>query len=65
MILTINYNKNTGDITLSSDEAEVTATVNADEITDDATELDFEVALDLSAYQELFNDDLLDGDNNE
>ena len=65
MILTVNYNKTTGDITVSSDESEVPVEVNADETTDNATELDFEVAVDLSSYQELFNDDLLDGDNNE
>ena len=65
MILTVNYNKTTGDITVSVDESEVTVEVNADETTDNATELDFEVAVDLSSYQELFNDDLLDGDNNE
>ena len=65
MILTVNYNKTTGDITVSSDESEVTVEVNAGETTDNNTELDFEVALDLSAYQELFNDDLIDGDNNE
>lgn len=65
MILKVNYNKSTGDITVSSDEPEVTVEVNADETTDNATELDFEVAVDLSSYQESFNDDILDGDNNE
>ena len=65
MILTVNYNKTTGDITVSTDESEVTVEVNADETTDNSTELDFEVSVDLSSYQELFNDDLLDGDNNE
>ena len=65
MILKVNYNKSTGDITVFSDEPEVTVEVNADETTDNATELDFEVALDLSSYQELFNDDFIDGDNNE
>ena len=34
-----------GDITVSSDESEVTVEVNADETTDNATELDFEVAV--------------------
>ena len=65
MILTVNYNKTTGDITVSADESEVAVEVNADETTDNATELDFEVALDLSAYQQSFNDDFIDGDNNE
>jgi len=65
MILTVNYNKTTGDITVSADESEVAVEVNAGETTDNATELDFEVALDLSAYQQSFNDDFIDGDNNE
>ena len=65
MILTVNYNKTTGDIIVSTDESEVNVEVNVDETTDNATELDFEVAVDLSSYQEIFNDDLLDGDNNE
>jgi len=65
MILTVNYNKTTGDITVSADESEVAVEVNAGETTDNATELDFEVALDLSSYQQSFNDDFIDGDNNE
>lgn len=65
MILTVNYNKTTGTITLSCDEDDITVEVNDAETTDNSTELDFEIAVDLSSYQELFNDDLLDGHNNE
>lgn len=66
MILTINYNKTSGVITLSSDEDEVTVELNQNSISDSDDSLNFEAALDLSVYQELFNDEILeDGNNNE
>ena len=66
MILTINYNKTSGAITLSSDESEVAVELNQESLVDSDDVLQFETALDLSAYQELFNDEILeDGDNNE
>ena len=66
MILTINYNKTSGTITLSSDESEVAIELNQESLVDSDNVLQFETALDLSAYQELFNDEILeDGDNNE
>jgi len=66
MILTINYDKATKVITLSSNESEVSVEVNTSETIDTASKLNFEVALDLSLYQDLFNDEILeDGDNNE
>jgi len=66
MILTVNYNKTSGVITLSSNEDEVTVELNQNSVSDSDNSLDFEAALDLSAYQELFNDETLeDGNNNE
>ena len=66
MILTINYNKTSGAIALSSDESEVAIELNQESLVDSDNVLQFETALDLSAYQELFNDEILeDGDNNE
>lgn len=66
MIITVNYNKTSGAITLSSNEDEVTVELNQNSVSDSDDSLDFEVALDLSAYQELFNDEILeDGHNNE
>jgi len=66
MILTINYNKTSGVITLSSDEDEVTVELNQNSVSDSDDSLDFEAALDLSVYQELFKDEILeDGNNNE
>jgi hypothetical protein len=66
MILTVNYNKTSGAITLSSNEDEVTVELNQNSVLDSDDSLNFEVALDLSAYQELFNNEILeDGYNNE
>lgn len=66
MILTINYNKTSGAITLSSDESEVAVELNQESLVDSDDVLQFEAALDLSVYQELFNDEILeDGNNNE
>jgi hypothetical protein len=66
MILTVNYNKTSGVITLSSNEDRVTVELNQNSVSDSDDSLDFEAALDLSAYQELFNDETLeDGNNNE
>ena len=66
MILTVNYNKTSGVITLSSNEDRVTVELNQNAVLDSDYSLDFEAALDLSAYQELFNDETLkDGNNNE
>lgn len=66
MILIVNYNKTSGVITLSSNEDEVAVELNQNSVSDSDDSLNFEVALDLSAYQELFNDEILeDGNNNE
>ena len=66
MILTVNYNKTSGVITLSSDEDEITAELNQNSVLDSDDSLDFEAALDLSVYQELFNDEILEyGHDNE
>jgi len=65
MILTVIYNKSTGSFTLTNDE-DAPCVINENEITDNDLELSFEVAIDLSQYQEFFNDEILeDGDNNE
>ena len=65
MILNVIYNKSTGEIALSNDE-DVPCVVNENETNDNDSKLSFEVAIDLSQYQEIFNDEILeDGDNNE
>jgi hypothetical protein len=65
MILNVVYDKSTGEITVSNDE-DVSCVVNENEINDTDSEVSFEVAIDLSKYQEFYNDEILeDGDNNE
>lgn len=65
MILTVIYDKSTGEITLTNDE-DVPCVVNENETNDNDSELSFEVAIDLSQYQDLFNDEILeDGVDNE
>jgi hypothetical protein len=64
MLLTVNYDKSTKVITLSSDESEVLIEVNTPEVLDNDSELNFEVAVDLSMYQESFNEDIEDGHDN-
>jgi len=65
MILNVVYNKSTGEITLTNDE-DAPCVVNENETIDNDLELSFEVAIDLSQYQELFNNEILeDGNNNE
>jgi hypothetical protein len=56
MILSVSYNKTTGEIILSSNESEVAVELNQESLIDSDDLLHFETALDLSAYQELFND---------
>ena len=51
MILTVNYNKTTGDITVSSDISSITAEVNDNATQDDSSELVFEVAINTTAYE--------------
>jgi YbbR domain-containing protein len=66
MVLKINYDKNNGTLTTTTDEESVSIEINQQELIDTASELSFEIAVDLSQYQEFFNDEIIDdGDNNE
>ena len=63
MIIKINYNKSTGVITLTDDEEPMEATVN--ETVDTTEELSFEISLNTSAYQSLFEEiEEIDGNDN-
>ena len=63
MIIKINYNKSTGAITLTDDEALMEATIN--EKVDTTDELSFEISLNTSAYQTQFDEiEETDGNNN-
>ena len=63
MIIKINYNKSTGAITLTDDEALMEATIS--EKVDTTDELSFEISLNTSAYQTQFDEiEETDGNNN-
>jgi len=63
MIIKIEYDKSNGTLNLTKDE-EIVAVINNDTVVDDSNTLSFEIALDVSQYQEQFNE-IIDGDNNE
>ena len=51
MIVKVNYNKSTGDITVSSDVKAITVEVNENATQDDSSELVFEVVVNTTAYE--------------
>ena len=59
MIIRIQYNKNTKEITLTKDD-DIIVEINEPETVDNDNELKIELAMDVSPYQEL----LEDGDDN-
>jgi hypothetical protein len=62
MIIKIEYNKIDGTLNLTKDE-EIVAVINNDTVIDNSNALSFEIALDVSQYQEQFNGPI-DGDDN-
>ena len=64
MIIKIEYDKSNGTLNLTKDE-EIVAVINNDTVVDNSDTLSFEIALDVSQYQEQFNETTIDGDNNE
>ena len=65
MILSVVYSKSTGDILVSSDLDEIAVEVNQNEITDNDSELSFEIAVDVSEFQLMYEELIEDGNNNE
>ena len=63
MIIKINYNKTTSEITLTKDEDLVNALINDATIVDGSDNLSFEIAVDLEEWNNQFDE--IDGDNNE
>lgn len=53
MILTINYNKTSGAITLSSDVSSIAVAINDNAIDDNSSSLNFEIAIDTSVYEQI------------
>ena len=54
MIIKVNYNKSTKQIVVSNDVQEIVLSVTDSTIVDTNDELLFEISSDMSAYQDLF-----------
>ena len=65
MIIKIEYNKTTGEIKLTKDEDLVNAVINETTIVDNEDSLSFETAIELDEWNDQFEDDNIDGNNNE
>ena len=61
MIIKIEYNKSNGTLNLTKDD-EIVAVINDNTVIDNNDTLSFEIALNVSQYQEQF---LIDGEPNE
>ena len=60
MIIKVNYNKSTKQIVISNDIQEITLSVTDSTKIDNDNELSFEIAADVSAYQDLFEPNIED-----
>ena len=60
MIIKINYDKSTKQIVVSNDIKEIILSVTDSTIIDTNDELSFEVAADMSAYQDMFEPNVED-----
>lgn len=65
MIIKIEYNKETGDLVLTKDEDLVNVVINDATVVDDGDSLSFEIAVELDEWNNQFEDDNIDGNNNE
>ena len=63
MIIRVEYDKSDATLTLTKDD-DIVAVINDTSIVDNSDTLSFEIALDVSQYQEQYNE-VIDGDNNE
>ena len=61
MIIKIKYNKSTKQITVENDIQEIVLSVTDSTIIDTNDELSFEIAANMSAYQDLFEQDTEEG----
>jgi len=60
MIIKINYDKSTKQIVVSNDVKQIVLSVTDSTIVDTTDELSFEIAGDLTAYQEMFEENPMD-----
>ena len=56
MIIKIEYNKSNGELNLTKDD-EIVAVINDNTIVDDTDTLSFEIALDVTQYQQIEEED--------
>ena len=64
MIIKVEYDKTDTTLTLTKDD-DIVAVINNNTVVDNSDKLSFEIALDVSQYQEQYNEVIVDGDNNE
>ena len=64
MIIRVEYDKTDATLTLTKDD-DIVAVINDNTVVDNSDSLSFEIALDVSQYQEQYNEVIVDGDNNE
>jgi competence transcription factor ComK len=64
MIIRVEYDKTDATLTLTKDD-DIVAVINDDTVVDNSNSLSFEIALDVSQYQEQYNEAIVDGNNNE
>jgi|TARA_R100000479_G_scaffold169380_1_gene111071 hypothetical protein len=64
MIIKVEYDKSDATLTLTKDD-DIVAVINDNTVVDNSDTLSFEIALDVSQYQEQYNEVIVDGDNNE
>tara|TARA_Y100000592_G_C5233109_1_gene204826 strand:+ start:303 stop:497 length:195 start_codon:yes stop_codon:yes gene_type:complete len=64
MIIKVEYDKTDTTLTLTKDD-NIVAVINDNTVVDNSDKLSFEIALDVSQYQQQFNEVIVDGDNNE
>jgi len=64
MIIKVEYDKTDATLTLTKDN-DIVAVINDNTVVDNSNTLSFEIALDVSQYQEQYNELIVDGDNNE
>ena len=63
MIIKVEYDKTDTTLTLTKDD-DIVAVINNNTVVDNSDTLSFEIALDVSQYQEQFNEVTIDGNDN-
>ena len=63
MIIRVEYDKTDATLTLTKDD-DIVAVINNNTVVDNSDSLSFEIALDVSQYQEQYNEVIVDGNNN-